>query len=156
MMHDLLVKLYDLPDLAPAIDRIEKQGYHVKRAIMPEMEKVCAWVREHFSAGWEAECRGCFTNHPCSVYVAYQGKKILGFACYDTTYKDFFGPTGVDKTLRGKGIGAALLLSCLYDMASLGYGYAIIGSAGQEEYYKKICNATVIEDSFPGIYKDML
>jgi hypothetical protein len=41
-------------------------------------------------------------------------------------------------------------------MRALGYGYAVIGSAGPMEYYSKIVGATVIEDSTPGIYKGML
>ena len=83
-------------------------------------------------------------------------KEILGFACYDTTCRDFFGPTGVDESLRGKGAGAALLLACLHDMAAQGYGYAVIGGAGPVAFYEKVCGATVIEGSVPGIYKDML
>lgn len=153
---DMLVKLYELKDLKPFIDRIEAEGYHVKRAIMPEMETVCAWVQEHFGQGWAAECRGCFTNHPVSLYVAYKENEIAGFGCYDSTYKDFFGPTGVDSQLRGKGLGAALLMSCLHDMKTLGYAYAIIGGAGPVHYYEKVCGATPIEGSWPGIYKDML
>lgn len=81
---------------------------------------------------------------------------MLGFACYDATVKGFFGPTGVEKTERGKGIGAALLMLCLYAMKEEGYGYGIIGSAGPVDFYKKICGATVIEGSSPGVYKGML
>ena len=62
----------------------------------------------------------------------------------------------MDESLRGKGAGAALLLACLHDMATLGYGYAVIGGAGPVAFYEKVCGATVIEGSVPGIYKDML
>ena len=48
------------------------------------------------------------------------------------TAKAFFGPTGVDETYRGKGIGKALLLVCLHDMYAQGYAYGIIGDAGSD------------------------
>ena len=155
-MPDMLVKLYALPPLEPVIARCEANGIRIKRALMPEMDKICAWAGEKFGPGWAAECRGCFANRPVSLFVAYRDKEILGFACYDTTCRDFFGPTGVDESLRGKGAGAALLLACLHDMAAQGYGYAVIGGAGPVAFYEKVCGATVIEGSVPGIYKDML
>ena len=83
-------------------------------------------------------------------------KKILGFAGYDCTYKDFFGPTGVDETQRGKGIGGALFLRCMEAMRDEGYGYAIIGSAGPVDFYNKMSGAIVIENSSPGIYKELI
>ena len=49
-----------------------------------------------------------------------------------------------------------VLLRCLTAMREYGYGYAIIGSVGPVEFYQKTCNATVIPDSDPGIYKDFL
>lgn len=155
-MPDMLVKLYTLPPLAPALSRCQEEGIFIKRALMPEMEKICAFAAEKFSTPWAAECRGCFANRPVSLFVAYKKGEILGFACYDTTCRNFFGPTGVDESLRGKGAGTALLLACLHDMLSQGYAYAIIGGAGPAEYYKKVCGAIEIADSSPGIYKDLL
>ena len=65
-----------------------------------------------------------------------------------------FGPTRVLDSEQGHGVGTALLLRCLTAMREYGYGYAIIGSVGPVEFYQKTCNATVIPDSDPGIYKD--
>ena len=155
-MPDMLVKLYDLPDLAPFIDRCGTHGYKIKRALMPEMDTLVKWVEQNFNVAWASECRGAFFNNPVSVFVAYNDKGIAGFACYDTTCRDFFGPTGVREDLRGKGLGAALLMNCLHAMAQIGYAYAIIGGAGPIDFYKKICNAAEIEGSVPGIYKDLL
>ncbi len=80
---------------------------------------------------------------------------MLGFACYDATAKNFFGPTGVDPAWRGRHIGAGLLLLALQAMADEGYGYGIIGGAGPTEFYEKIVHAQVIEGSTPGIYRNM-
>lgn len=84
------------------------------------------------------------------------GGEMLGFACYDATAKGFFGPTGVSKDARKQGIGKALLYACLNAMREEGYGYAIIGWAGPVAYYQKTCNATIIENSLPSVYRGML
>ena len=44
----------------------------------------------------------------------------------------------------------------LWELADLGYAYAIIGAAGPVEFYAKAVGATVIPDSSPGVYADLL
>jgi hypothetical protein len=113
-------------------------------------------VHEHFGEGWASETEVAFTNHPVSCYIALYDKRIMGFACYDATCKDFFGPTGVDEAERKRGIGKALLLACMDAMAAEGYGYAIIGAAGPTEFYSRTVGATPIEGSEPGIYRGLI
>jgi len=116
------------------------------------------FIMEHFGEGWADETEAAFSRIPVSCFIAYDDnkKKIIGFAGYDCTAPDFFGPTGVDEAERGRGVGKALLLKCLEALRDEGYGYAIIGSAGPVEFYRKVCGATVIEGSSPGIYKDLV
>ena len=83
-------------------------------------------------------------------------EKPVGFACYDATMRDFFGPTAVSEEFRCCGIGAALLLKCLWAMREEGYAYAIIGGVGPAKFYEKVCGARLIENSTPGVYKDYL
>lgn len=68
----------------------------------------------------------------------------------------FFGPTRVLDEYQGQGIGKALLIKSLEGLRELGYAYAVIGSVGPVEFYAKCCNAIIIPDSKPGIYKDFL
>jgi predicted GNAT family acetyltransferase len=153
MKADMLVKLYDLPDVVPGIDELKKQGISIKRAIAPDKHRIVQYVKETFSQGWASECDVSFSNHPVSCYIAVKDKKIVGFACYDATAKNFFGPTGVTSDYRGKGIGRALLLKCLLSMREQDYGYAIIGGVELPgEFYVKTANAVPIDNSFPGIY----
>jgi hypothetical protein len=42
------------------------------------------------------------------------------------------------------------------EMKLKGYGYAIIGSVGPVSFYEKCCGATIIPDSEPSIWYDML
>jgi GNAT superfamily N-acetyltransferase len=77
---------------------------------------------------------------------------LVGFACYEATCRNFFGPELVHPALRGRGIGKALVLAALHAMRAEGYGYAIIGWASSADFYRKAVGATVIEGSEPGIY----
>lgn len=155
-MPDMLVKLYELDPLASFITRQTEQGIIIRRALVPEKHIVLAWVREHFSDYWVSEVDVTFSRSPVSTFLATENGKLIGFAAYDSTRLGFFGPTGVSEVTRGRGTGGALLMACLHDMYAKGYGYAVIGGVGPAEFYTKICGATLIPDSSPGIYGGML
>jgi GNAT superfamily N-acetyltransferase len=155
-MPDMLVKLYTLPEVKPLIDDLRAEGIDVRRSIAPEKLIVVNWVRETFSTGWASETDVAYSNRPISCWVATDENQCIGFACYDATARGFFGPTGVDETYRGKGIGKALLLVCLHDQFAQGYGYSIIGAAGPTEFYEKAVGAVAIPDSWPGVYRGLL
>jgi hypothetical protein len=155
-MSDLLVKLYELPERDPLLKKLSDDRICIRRAIAPEKHVVIDWVLKNFSMGWASECESAFANKPITCYIAVKDKKMVGFACYEATYKNFFGPTGVIESSRGKGIGKALFLTSMYAMESQGYAYAIIGSAGPKDFYVKTARAIEIEGSVPGIYKGML
>jgi len=154
MPHDMLVKLYNLPYIVPNLDRLKEAGVEIKRAMAGDKYVVVSYVKNTFSEIWASECDVSFSNKPLSCFVAVKHKEIIGFACYNATCLDYFGPTGVTDSFRGLGIGKALLLKCLISMWEEGYGYAIIGWVDDAlEFYKKTVGAIVIEDSFPGVYK---
>lgn len=155
-MADMLVKLYELPDVMPLIAQQQAAGVDIRRAIAPEKHIVVNWVRETFQQYWANECDVSFANQPVSCFVAVADERPIGFACYDATYKNFFGPTGVLESYRGRGIGQVLLVVTLHAMAAQGYAYAIIGSVGPTEFYTRTVGATLIPDSTPGIYRGRL
>ena len=156
-MSDYLVKLYDLPPIEGFMKRVTDNGITIRRPIGPEKYAVIEWIEEKFNLLWAGETECAFFKSPKGVFIAIDDKtgKMLGFACYDATAKGFFGPTGVVEESRGSGIGSALLMACLNAMREEGYGYAIIGAVGPSAFYEKICGATVIEGSSPGVYKGM-
>ncbi|NLZ37909.1 MAG: GNAT family N-acetyltransferase [Clostridiales bacterium] len=159
-MPDMLVKLYDLPPIGEVEREMAEKNIVIRKPIGPENYYVMNWITEHFSRTWASEAENAFFNNPKTIYIACRegndGKnKMLGFACYDATVRGFFGPTGVAEDERRQGIGRALLIYSLYGLRDLGYGYAIIGSPGPIDFYKKSCGATVIEGSEPGVYKGM-
>ena len=156
-MPDMLVKLYELPALEPVMASQRDKGITIRRVMAAEKHFVLNWVREHFeSEYWVSECDKAFANRPVSCFIAVEDGQLIGFGCYDATARGFFGPTGVSEDNRGKGTGAALLLACLHDMRHQDYGYAIIGWAGPTEFYTRICGATVIPDSSPGVYEGLI
>lgn len=155
-MPDMLVKLYELPGSSELLKDLAKEKIRIHRALAPDKERVLNWVGEHSTAGARSEADVCFANQPISLFLATRKREILGFACYNATAKNFFGPTHVLKSMRGKGIGKALLIASLEALKAEGYAYAIIGGVGPAEYYEKMVGATIIEGSTPGIYRDYL
>jgi GNAT superfamily N-acetyltransferase len=154
-MHDMLVKLYAIPSVDDALAACAARGVAIRRALSPERPLVVGWVREHFASSG-AEVETAFAQVPVACFIAVRNNTILGFACYDVTCRNFFGPEGVATAERGRGIGRALLLSALHAQRARGYAYAIIGGVGPAEFYEKTVGAIAIPGSTPGIYAGML
>lgn len=56
-----------------------------------------------------------------------------------------FGPLGVRKSARGKGLGGVLARRALLSLRSLGFSYAIIPAVGPIAFYERCCGARVVE-----------
>ncbi|HYY94751.1 MAG TPA: GNAT family N-acetyltransferase, partial [Pyrinomonadaceae bacterium] len=112
------------------------------------------FVTRRFKRAWADEISVGFARQPVTVYVALRGGRLVGFAAYECTRKDFFGPTGVVEEERGRGLGRALLLACLWALRESGYAYAIVGGVGPARFYERAVGATLIPDSSPGVYAD--
>jgi len=154
-MHDMLVRLYALPDLDEAMAACAARGVAIRRALAPERPSVVDWVRAHFASS-AAEVETAFAQVPASCFIAIRDSTMLGFSCYDVTCPNFFGPEGVAAGERGHGIGRALLLAALHAQRAQGYAYAIIGGVGPAEFYANVVGAISIAGSTPGIYAGML
>jgi len=154
-MHDMLVKLYALPSLDEAIATCAARGVTIRRALLAEKHALLDWVRAHFASS-AAEVETAFAPVPVTCFIALRDEVMLGFACYNVTCPNFFGPEGVAASERGRGIGRALLLSALHAQRALGYAYSIIGGVGPAEFYVKTVGAIDIPGSTPGIYGGML
>lgn len=155
-MIDMLVRLYDLPDTTDLYHAIAGHGITLRRARAFEKHTVEHFARNHFSEKWASEVAVALTRQPVACWIATRNKEILGFACYDTTMRGFFGPTGVIESARGLGLGKALLMRSLESLRDLGHAYAIIGGVGPKTFYQKTCGAIEIPGSDPGIYHDIL
>ncbi len=151
---DMLVKLYEVQDDPALMEKLKAEGIYIKRAMTPDLTKITSWVKDTFGQGWADECTAGILIGGC--WIAEKDKKVIGFACHDATLPNFFGPTGVQEDMRGHGIGKALLIRCMITMKERGYAYAVIGSAGPMDFYKKAVGAIPIEGSAPGAYRNMV
>jgi len=150
----MLVRLYEIQDDPELIERLRGEGICIKRAMTPDLTKVTEWVTEHFSRGWADQCMAGILKGGC--WIAEKDGRVVGFACFDATLPDFFGPTGVAEDMRGRGIGQALLIRCMISMRERGAAYATIGWAGPKDFYRKAVGASLIEGSFPGAYRNRI
>jgi hypothetical protein len=152
-MPDMLIKLYDLADDWNFIATQKSHGIIIRKPIGPEIHTVVDWMADNFSTSWAAETNVAISNRPSSCFIATNDSTIVGVSCYDATALGFFGPIGVAESCRGNGTGTSLLKACLLDMKLKGYGYAVVGGAGNIRYYEKTVGAIEIPDSTPGIYR---
>lgn len=155
-MPDMLVPLLKLPPVGALIGELREKGVVVRRANPFEITAIAEFIHGEFGVGWADEVMPCYARQPTSLFIAIRDGKVIGFGAYDATRRAFFGPTGVAKAQRGQGIGKALLLASLWGLREMGYVYGVIGGAGPTEFYARVCGATPIPDSVPGIYTDML
>jgi GNAT superfamily N-acetyltransferase len=156
-MKDMLVRLTELPEVSELEKKLlEKEKIVFRRAIAPEKHLVGEWVMNQFGAYWQSEVEVAFSRQPVSCWIAQRGNQILGFACYESTARNFFGPTGTLESERGKGIGKVLLIKSLESLREMGYAYAIIGGVGPSEFYEKAVGAKVIDGSEVSVYENLL
>lgn len=155
-MFDMLVRLYDLPDVSSLKNELREQGILIRRPGAYERHLVMAWVGKTFSPKWVSEAKIAFGRLPISCWIATLNHEVIGFACCDVTARGFLGPMGVDPSVRLGGIGKALLVSALEGLRDMGYAYGFIGGVGPAEFYAKTVGAIPIEGSTPGIYVDIL
>ena len=159
-MPDMLVKLYALPPLEPALQRCADAGITIRPARAFERTALRRFVERHFNERWADEADTGFSRQPVSVHLATTGEhraaEIVGFSAHECTARGFFGPTGVAESARGSGTGTALLLASLHAQRDLGYAYAIIGGVGPAAFYERACGATIIPGSETSVYGDLL
>lgn len=155
-MPDMLVKLLDLPPLEPETSACASLGVLIRRPLPHEASRVRQFVLDTFGPSWADEIMPAFSAKPVSLFIAIRDGEIVGFGAYECTCRAFFGPTGVTECERGKGIGRALLIACLWGLREMGYAYGIIGGAGPEDFYAKAVGAVTIPGSWPGIYANPL
>ena len=157
-MADMLVKLYNIPNSHDIEKKLLKNGIRVKKALAPDRSKIIAFSRICAKDDYSDEVRAAFSNNPVTCYIATREKELIGFACYEATARNFFGPMAVLESERKKGVGKALLLKALESMRELGYAYAIIGWPANSavSFYKKCAGAIMIDEKSSGVYKRMV
>lgn len=148
---DMIVGLYNLPAIHC------DEGIKIKRAFVGDKEAILAFVEEFFQKNWVYEVEHALMEEVSKCFIATEESKLVGFACFDSSAKGFFGPIGVKPGCRGKNIGQALLIRTLNAMRE--YGYAIIGWVSEaENFYRKTVGAEYIKGGNPenGVYSNLI
>ncbi|HEX5939931.1 MAG TPA: hypothetical protein VFZ12_06190, partial [Dehalococcoidia bacterium] len=106
-MDDMLVRLLHLPPLEPDLQRMTSAGIAIRRPNPFEWSDLRDWIKGRFVDAWVDETSVAFSRQPVTAFIALEGRRLLGFAAYDCVWRGGFGPTGVEDTERGRGIGRA-------------------------------------------------
>ena len=139
---------------AELADRARAAGYELRRARRDEAEVLSAQVSIGFGGAWPFEIERALTHASPGLHVALAHGRLAAFAAHDGNNQGlgWFGPAGTWPEHRGRGLGEALLLACLLDIAAA-HPTAEIAWIGPREFYERAVG-TVGERRFAVLTKD--
>ena len=122
---NLLIDVRTNPRVSPAraaelAAEAARRGYLVRRADRTERPLLAAIGRE-FGGAWPWEIERALGCEPAAVHVAIDpGGDYAAFAAHDGNNRGlgWFGPAGTWPAHRGRGLGEAVLMACLVDVAA--------------------------------------
>ena len=125
--------------------KLAKQGFEIRRLEHEDEQTFYEWMLGTWSQNWTTEACNSLKNAPVTTFIALDSRdNIRGFATYDVTlFRGGFGPTGVEESLRGLGIGKVLFLRCLRDMKTRGYPRCEIAWVGPISFYAHTADARI-------------
>lgn len=146
---NVLVAVRDNPRVSPAraaesADAARAKGYAIRRAGADELGLLDA-VAIEFGGAWPFELARALACPRPAVHVAERDGAYCAFAAHDGNNRGlgWFGPTGTWPAHRGHGLGEALLLACLVDVAA-DHDRCEVAWIGPRPFYDKV--AGVVED----------
>jgi len=115
------------------------RGYVIRRAEARDAALLAA-VTTEFGGAWPFELARAMTAN--SVHVALHAGAYCAFAAHDGNNQGlgWFGPAGTWPAHRGKGLGEALLLACLVDIADE-HARCEVAWIGPRAFYTKVAGS---------------
>ncbi len=115
-----------------------QRGYEVRRARADETA-LLATVATEFGGAWPFELERALGFSPVGVHVAIKDGAYCAFAAHDGNNRGlgWFGPTGTLPAHRGQGLGEALLVACLVDVAAH-HAQCEVAWIGPRPFYDKV------------------
>jgi mycothiol synthase len=142
---NLIVDVRGNPKVSPAraaalADNSRAAGYQLRRAEHDDREPLAAAITEEFGGAWPFEVSRALRQPEPAVHVALKEGRFAAFAAHDGNNAGlgWFGPAGTWPAHRGKGLGEALLLACLIDVAAA-HAQCEVAWIGPEAFYEKSC-----------------
>jgi GNAT superfamily N-acetyltransferase len=130
---------------AEAAERATSHGYALRRARPAERQYLVDAIASEFGGAWPYEVEralghGSSGGHAqAGVHVACKDGAYCAFAAHDGNNRGlgWFGPTGTWPAHRGQGLGEALLLACLVDVAQE-HSQCEVAWIGPRPFYDKV------------------
>lgn len=142
---NLIVELRDNPrvtrdHLAELRARVGERGYELARANRVEAPAIADAVGAGFSAAWAFEVERALSVDPTGVHLARHRATgaLAAFAVHDGNNRGlgWFGPAGTFEPHRKRGLGEALLVACLLDVAET-KSHGVIAWIGPRRFYER-------------------
>jgi GNAT superfamily N-acetyltransferase len=113
------------------------------RASHEDAGRVLDFIEGEFGRIWRFEASRAFDREEPTIFFAEEGGAVTGFAAHDANNRGlgFFGPMGVGRSMRGRGIGCRLLRASLADLRRLGFRRAVIPWTDALDFYRRCCSA---------------
>jgi len=125
LRHNVLIDVRGNPRVsaeraAACAAEAARRGYQIRRAGRSDEHALLAAVDAEFGGAWSFELARALACPVSGVHVALRGGAYCGFAAHDGNNAGlgWFGPAGTWPAHRGQGLGEALLLACLVDVAA--------------------------------------
>jgi len=117
--------------------RAAAAGYEIRRAD-PDEHALLPAVAAEFGGAWPFELASALRHEPAGVHVALHREAYCAFAAHDGNNRGlgWFGPAGTWPAHRGRGLGEALLLACLVDVADT-HAQCEVAWIGPRPFYEK-------------------
>ena len=108
-----------------------------------DAQQALNFIEREFGKIWRFEATPAFDADPPNCFITEDAGEITGFVVHNVNNRGlgFFGPTGVAKSMRGRGLGRQLLLASLAHMHRLGFARVIIPWTDALEFYRRSCGA---------------
>lgn len=142
---NLRLALVDNPRLGQAklgasVAACEQRGYRIDRLSLSELDVCAQLIETHFSPAWAFEVRRAASVGGVHVARLASTGELASFAAHDGNNQGlgWFGPTGTLADHQRQGLGAALLLACLADVAAAGHAYCEVAWIGPRDFYDKV------------------
>ena len=157
---NVLIDVRDNPRVSPSrADELaaaaRAKGYEVRRA-RPDEDALVDAIATGFGGAWPFEVARALGGEPAGVHVATRNGAYCAFAAHDGNNRGlgWFGPTGTWPEHRGHGLGEALLVACLVDVAR-DHAQCEVAWIGPRPFYEKVAGIAG-ERAFAALIKSPL
>lgn len=153
--HDIIVKLYEMPDHSDFLRQAEADGVSIRRMMPVNTSETLRFIEGNFGELWADEARFAMMHRNC--IIAVKDRRLVGFVCIDATAKGYVGPIGVLPEMRGRGVARALFYRAMLALKDMGYKYAVSGMT-RADFARNIARnyQTIVVEDEAASYEDMI